>query len=206
METNFLFRGVLIGLSIAAVVGPMSILCIQRTLRRGFPYGIVSALGIATADGLYGCIAGFGLTVISGFLVHQQLWVHGLGGLFLLYLGCKSLLSPPATHAASTIKASGFVGAYVSTLLLTLTNPMTILSFAAIFAGLGVAGNKNDTLTALLVVCGVFLGSTIWWLILTGGVSLLRDRFTALWLLWINRISGVAITLFGLFALLSIFL
>ena len=204
METIFLLRGLLIGLSIAAVVGPMSVLCIQRTLHRGFFYGLISGFGIATADALYGSIAGFGLTVIASFLTHEQIWIRGVGGAFLIYLGIKSLLSPPAKRAASPLKAGSFVGAYVSTLLLTLTNPTTILSFAAIFAGLGVGSDHNDTMTALLVVTGVFLGSALWWLILTGAVHLLRDRFTSLWLLWINRLSGAVITLFGLFALLSL--
>jgi threonine/homoserine/homoserine lactone efflux protein len=204
LATTFLLRGLLIGLSIAAVVGPMSVLCIQRTLHHGFFYGLVSGFGIATADALYGSIAGFGLTAIASFLTHEQNWVRGIGGIFLIYLGIKSLLSRPAERAASTLKAGSFVGAYTSTLLLTLTNPTTILSFAAIFAGLGVGSGDNDTMTALLVVMGVFLGSAVWWVVLTGGVHLLRDRFTALWLLWINRLSGAVIAIFGVLALLSL--
>ncbi len=205
METGFLVRGLLIGLSVAAAVGPMCILCIQRTVQRGFVYGLISGLGIATADGLYGCIAGFGLTVIATFLVKQQGWIRAIGGLFLVYLGCKTLLTKPAERAAMvTSSATGFVGAYVSTFLLTLTNPLTILSFVAIFAGLGVGGGKNSALAALLVVCGVFLGSATWWCLLTASISLLRKKFTPHWLLWINRISGGVITLFGLIALLSL--
>ncbi len=201
---SFFMRGLLIGLSVAATVGPMSVLCIQRTLRRGFLYGVISGLGVATVDGLYGCIAGFGLTVAALFLVNQQEWIRGIGGLFLVYLGCKTLLTKPAERAATVAKTTNFIGAYVSTLLLTLTNPLTILSFAAIFAGLGVGGGKNSPLTALLVVCGVFLGSATWWCLLTGGISLLREKFTPRWLLWINRISGAIITIFGLLALLSL--
>ena len=204
METSFLVRGLLIGLSVAAAVGPMSILCIQRTIQSGFRYGLISGLGIATADGLYGCIAGFGLTVVATFLVDQQGWIRAIGGLFLVYLGCKTLLTRPAERAAAASNATSFVGAYISTFLLTLTNPLTILSFVAIFAGLGVGGGKNSVLAALLVVCGVFLGSATWWCLLTGGISLFRRKFTTRWLLWINRISGVAITLFGLVALLSL--
>lgn len=203
MDTGIFVRGLLIGLSIAAVVGPMSVLCIQRTVHRGFSYGLVSGLGVATADGLYGCIAGFGLTVIATFLVNQQGWIRGLGGLFLIYLGCKTLLTRPAERAAAAAKATSFVSAYASTFLLTLTNPLTILSFAAIFAGIGVGG-QNSPLAALLVVAGVFLGSATWWLLLTGGISLLRGKFTYQWLLWINRLSGGIIAFFGLLALLSL--
>ncbi len=204
MDTGFFIRGLLIGLSVAAAVGPMSILCIQRTVHKGFFYGLVSGLGVATADGLYGSIAGFGLTVIATFLVNQQGWVRGIGGLFLIYLGCKTLLSRPAERAAAAAKATGFVGAYISTFLLTLTNPTTILSFVAIFAGIGVGGGQNSPLAALLVVGGVFLGSASWWFFLTGGISLLRGKFTYRWLLWINRLSGCIIALFGLLALLSL--
>lgn len=203
MDTGIFVRGLLIGLSIAAVVGPMSVLCIQRTVHRGFFYGLVSGLGVATADGLYGCIAGFGLTVIATFLVTQQGWIRGLGGLFLIYLGCKTLLTRPAERAAAEAKATSFVSAYASTFLLTLTNPLTILSFAAIFAGIGVGG-QNSPLAALLVVAGVFLGSATWWLLLTGGISLLRGKFSYQWLLWINRVSGGIIAFFGLLALLSL--
>jgi threonine/homoserine/homoserine lactone efflux protein len=203
MDANFFVRGLLIGLSIAAAVGPMSVLCIQRTLCRGQIYGLVSGLGIATADGLYGCIAGFGLTVIATFLVEQQGWIRLVGGLFLVYLGIKTVFSRPAERAAAA-RANNFLGAYVSTFLLTLTNPMTILSFAAIFAGIGVGGAGKSYLTAALVVLGVFSGSALWWCFLTGGISLLRGKFTPRWLLWINRVSGGMITLFGILALISL--
>jgi threonine/homoserine/homoserine lactone efflux protein len=202
MDVSFFVRGLLIGLSVAATIGPMSILCIQRTMSKGFFYGLISGLGIATADGLYGCVAGFGLTIVAAFLVQQQTWVHVVGGLFLLYLGLRTLLSKPSERAAQATLATNFAGAYVTTLLLTLTNPLTILSFAAIFAGLGVgSGGQNNSMSALLVVSGVFLGSMLWWCLLTGGVSLLRTRFTPRWLLWMNRISGCVITIFGLVAL-----
>jgi threonine/homoserine/homoserine lactone efflux protein len=203
MDASFFLRGLLIGVSIAAAVGPMCILCIQRTLARGQLYGLVSGLGIATADAVYGSIAAFGLTVITTMFVSQQLWLRLIGGLFLLYLGIKTTLSKPAELAASA-QASNFLGAYVSTFLLTLTNPMTILSFAAIFAGLGVGGASRSYLAAILVVCGVFAGSTLWWCCLTSGISLLRKKFTARWLLWINRVSGAVIVVFGVFVLYSL--
>ena len=203
MNPSFFIRGLLIGLSIAATVGPMSFLCIQRTLLRGQLYGFVSGLGIATADVVYGGIAAFGLTLISNFLVSEQTWIRLIGGLFLIYLGIKTMISRPAERAASA-KASGHFGAYASTFLLTLTNPLTILSFAAIFAGIGVGGANKSVVSATTVVLGVFAGSTLWWIFLTSAISLLRSKFTPQWLLWINRVSGVIITLFGVFALLSL--
>ncbi len=204
MDGSFFVRGLLIGLSIAAAVGPMSILCIQRTLQRGQRYGLISGLGIATADAAYGCIAAFGLTLISNFFVSQQLWIRLIGGLFLIYLGIRTLLSKPAERAA-TAKASSFLSAYISTLLLTLTNPTTILSFVAIFAGIGVGGASKSYSSAIMVVLGVFVGSVLWWCVLTSIVSFLRTRFTNRWLLWINRVSGGIIVTFGVIALVSVF-
>ncbi len=203
MEISFFFRGLLIGLSIAATVGPMSVLCIQRTLNKGQLYGLVSGLGIATADGFYGSIAAFGLTLITNFLIKEQMWIRMIGGLFLIYLGLKTILSKPPERAATlNFKTNSYLGAYASTFLLTLTNPLTILSFAAIFAGIGIGSASKNFLSAILVVLGVFAGSTLWWSILTSGISLLRKKMNSQWLLWINRISGVIIMLFGIGALL----
>ena len=205
MDLSFFIRGLLIGLSIAATVGPMSILCIQRTLNRGQLYGLVSGLGIATADGVYGSIAAFGLTLITNFLIHEQIWIRLIGGLFLMYLGVKSIFSElPQRAAVLNTKTNSYLGAYASTFLLTLTNPLTILSFAAIFAGIGVGSASKSFFSAIAVVLGVFSGSTLWWIILTSGISLLRKKMNSQWLLWINRISGAIITLFGLVALLTL--
>jgi len=205
MDLSFFIRGLLIGLSIAATVGPMSILCIQRTLNRGQLYGLVSGLGIATADGVYGSIAAFGLTLITNFLIHEQIWIRLIGGLFLMYLGIKTILSkPPEKAAVLNAKTNSYLGAYTSTFLLTLTNPLTILSFAAIFAGIGVGSASKSFFSAIAVVLGVFSGSTLWWIILTSSISLLRKKMNSHWLLWINRISGAIITLFGLVALLTL--
>lgn len=203
MDLTFLIRGVIIGFSIAAPVGPIGVLCIRRTLAEGRPVGFASGLGAATADALYGCVAGLGLTFISDLLVRQQSWLRLIGGLFLCYLGLKTLLAKPAERAA-TAPGVGLAGAYGSTFLLTLTNPLTILSFAAVFAGLGLAGTAANYTTALTLVAGVFLGSALWWLLLSGGVSLVRERFNARGLLWVNRVSGLIIVAFGLVALGSL--
>ena len=205
MDLSFFTRGLLIGLSIAATVGPMSVLCIQRTLNKGQLYGLVSGLGIATADGVYGSIAAIGLTLITNFLINEQIWIRLIGGLFLVYLGIKTILSkPPERAVVLNTKTNSYLAAYASTFLLTLTNPLTILSFAAIFAGIGVGSASKSLLSATAVVLGVFSGSTLWWIILTSGISLLRKKMNALWLLWINRISGAIITLFGILALLTL--
>jgi len=199
----FLLRGILIGFSIAAPVGPIGVLCIRRTLAEGRATGFVSGLGAATADAIYGCIAGFGLTLVARFLMDQQMWLRLFGGAFLCYLGVKTVLSRPADQAASA-NGSGLAGAYGSTFLLTLTNPMTILSFAAVFAGLGLASAGGSYASAGILVLGVFTGSALWWLLLSGGASLLRGKFDARRLEWVNRISGVIIAGFGVVALLSL--
>lgn len=203
MDIAFLLRGLAIGFSIAAPVGPIGVLCIRRTFAEGRASGFVSGLGAASADAIYGCIAGFGLTFVSNFLVSQQVWLRLIGGVFLCYLGLKTLLSKPAEQAASA-KGNGLVGAYASTFFLTLTNPMTIISFAAIFAGLGLASTSANYMSATVLVLGVFIGSALWWLILSGSIGVFREKFNLRGLQWINRISGAIITGFGLFALLSV--
>lgn len=200
---DWILKGLVIGFSNAAPVGPIGVLCIRRTLADGRAAGFVSGLGAATADAFYGCIAGFGLTFISGFLLNQQVWLQLLGGAFLCYLGIKTFLAKPAERTA-TAGGKGVVGAYASTLVLTLTNPPTILSFMAIFAGLRLADTGGDYLAAGILVLGVFIGSAMWWLILSGGAGILRSRFDVRALRWVNRISGVVITGFGLVALITV--
>jgi threonine/homoserine/homoserine lactone efflux protein len=196
MDFGLFLRGLIIGFSIAAPVGPIGVLCIRRTLAEGRASGFLSGLGAATADALYGCVAGFGLTIVSGFLVDQRFWIQLIGGIFLLALGVKTLRSVPAEHAAAAA-GSGLAASYASTLLLTLTNPMTILSFAGIFAALGVAETSGDFSAAALLVLGVFVGSAAWWLLLSGGVGLLRDKLSSPVLRWTNRLSGVILVAFG---------
>jgi len=200
---SFLLRGLIIGFSIAAPVGPIGVLCIRRTLAGGATSGFISGLGAATADALYGSIAGFGLTFISNILISQQVWLRLIGGGFLCYLGLKTFLAGPSKRAVST-KANGLISAYISTFFLTLTNPITILSFAAIFAGLGVGSVSKGYIPAGLLVAGVFIGSALWWLFLSNGVGLLGKKFNLSGLRWTNRISGITITAFGVWALLSL--
>lgn len=197
MDIDLFVRGVVIGFAIAAPVGPIGVLCIRRTLAEGRASGLTSGLGAASADAIYGCIAGFGLTFISNFLVEQHMWFRLIGGAFLIYLGIRTLLSEPAEHAANT-GSTGIVGAYTSTFFLTLTNPMTILSFTAMFAGLGLARVDANYGAATILVLGVFSGSALWWLLLSSGFSLFRTRFNASRLAWVNRLSGLIIASFGL--------
>ncbi|MEW6157201.1 MAG: LysE family transporter [Verrucomicrobiota bacterium] len=203
MEGKFFIRGLLIGFSIAAPVGPIGALCIRRTLSDGRAAGFVSGMGAATADAAYGAVAAFGLTAISDFLQAQQFWLRLAGGLFLVWLGAKTYLSRPA-GPESRIASSGLASAYATTLFLTLTNPMTIFSFIGIFAGLGLgAGGAGNHFAASQLVLGVFIGSALWWLLLSGGVGLFRSGLDATKLVWVNRLSGLIIFAFGALALLA---
>jgi threonine/homoserine/homoserine lactone efflux protein len=194
-----LLKALVIGFSIAAAVGPICMLCIRRTLVFGRRVGFVSGLGAATADAFYGAVASFGLTFISRFFLRHATPLHIGGGLFLLYLGARTAFAsadvcPPV---ASTPGAWGALGAYGSTFLLTLTNPMTIVMFAAIFAAIAPAGGLNYTSAGLTVV-GVFLGSATWWLILSAGVGAFRRFIGGRLMQWVNRLSGATIFGFGL--------
>jgi len=162
---------------------------------------LATGLGVATADACYGAVAGFGLTMISGALLAQQAWLRLIGGAFLCYLGLKTRRAGTARRAA-TVAGTGLPRACISAFALTRTNPLTILSFAAIFAGLGATAGGYHT--AALLVLGVFAGSAVWWVILTSIVATLRTRVTARVLRWVNRVSGAVILGFGLLALASL--
>jgi threonine/homoserine/homoserine lactone efflux protein len=203
MDLAIFGRGVVMGLAVAAPVGPIGLLCVQRTLQDGRIYGLATGLGAATADTFYGLVAAFGLTFVSSFFLEQQLWIALLGGLYLCLLGIRILRSAPPEMAAQR-ERGGLLQAYGSTFLLTLTNPVTILSFVAIFAGLGLAQSGEDYLAASLLVLGVFCGSAAWWLLLSGGVSLIRDRANTRVMVWVNRISGAIIIAFGIIALAQV--
>ena len=200
---SYLLRGFILGLSIAAPVGPIGILCIKRTLSEGRRSGFISGLGAASADAFYGSIAAFGLTFISNILINQRIWFHLLGGLFLCYLGIKTIIlrskqQEPA-HTGNNIS-----GAYLSTLFLTLTNPATILSFAAIFAGIGIVSKGTSYIYSCILVLGVFIGSAFWWFLLSGVINYLRNKFNNKSLIWVNIISGLILIGFGVYSLISL--
>ncbi len=201
---DFLLRGLIIGVSIAAPVGPIGLLCIQRTVTQGRTFGLASGLGAATADAMYGSVAGFGIDLVSNFLIDQRMWIHLIGGVLLLLLGIKVFFTRPVAQAAQTqYTVRGIWWSYLSTFLLTITNPMTILSFVAVFAALGVANSSNDYVSASFTVIGVFLGSALWWLILSGVAGWFRDKLNRTAILWIGRLSAIIIIGFGIVGIVS---
>ncbi|MFN5060038.1 MAG: LysE family translocator [Chloroflexota bacterium] len=188
-----LWRGIGMGFMIAVPVGPIGLLCIRRTLAHGWRAGFASGLGAATADTLYGFLAAAGLT----FLTTLQRPAAMLGGFLLLYMAWQTATSIP-THQA-TVRHSNM---YLSTLALTITNPMTIIVFLGMFAGLS-GVNTLDTTSAILLVLGVGLGSTIWWLMLSHITARLGRDISPNGMRWINRISGILIGAFGVAAIWS---
>lgn len=200
MSAAFLL-GLAAGFGIAAPVGPIGILCIRRTLVGGQASGFLSGLGAATADACYAAVAAFGLTAVSNMLTGHAAVLRVIGGLFLVYLGYGIVTALPPADGASG-RTGSLAADYVSTLALTITNPTTILSFAAVFAGLGL-GRAGVIASPGALVAGTFLGSAAWWAILSTAARAVRGRLTAGGLRWVNRVSGAVIGGFGLAVLLS---
>jgi threonine/homoserine/homoserine lactone efflux protein len=205
MEQVFFFKGIMIGFVIAAPVGPIGVLCARRTLLHGRRAGFYSGMGAATADSIYGFIAAFGLTFISDLLAAHQTELRLIGGAILVGLGVKAFAARPVRKSELPRSARHYAGMYSSTFFLTLTNPMTIFSFAAVFAGFGLAGIKGSAPSSGILVLGVFLGSALWWLFLVGLFSLYGRRFESHELVWVNRVTGAIIIASGMLAVGSLF-
>jgi threonine/homoserine/homoserine lactone efflux protein len=204
MDAGIFLKGLVVGFLIATPVGPIGLLCIQRTLSEGKMHGLVSGLGAATADAVFGLIAALGLT-ISNFLIKEQLWLQLFGGLFLCYLGVRTFLSKPAGRDSSA-DAPSHIGNYGSTFFLALTSPITILVFAAVFAGLGVVSSGSYYFSVGLSVAGVFIGSALWWFMLCGLAGVFHGKISYDKLTGLNRISGIIVMVFGLVILLFVIL
>jgi threonine/homoserine/homoserine lactone efflux protein len=194
----FFLKGIAVGLVIAVPVGPVGVVCIRRTIFEGRLFGLLSGLGAATADTIFGIIAGFGLTVVSDLLLGYQEWMRAAGGLFLVYIGISALRKRVVRPEKLETSAENLLSAYLSTFVLTITNPLTILAFLGIFAGVGFTGEEATLGRAAMLVAGVLVGSLIWWIGICLGAGLFRDSFGEWHLVWLNRISGGILTLSGI--------
>jgi threonine/homoserine/homoserine lactone efflux protein len=203
MPAFLLIQGLLIGFVVAIPVGPLGLLCINRALALGPLCGLFSGLGVATADAVAAGIAALGITLISSFLVEHQTVLRLVGGIFLCYLGCRIYRTRPGGHLPAR-NVSGLFSAYATTFILTLSNPVTILSFVAIYAGWGVHSLRDHYFSAAILTLGVFCGSALWWIVLFAGLTLFHDFFDARRLALIHKISGTIIAGFGLIVLLSL--
>lgn len=191
---ELLIRGVIAGLIIAAPVGPVNVICMRRAILKGWRAGVISGFGSASADVIYGAVAGFSITFVIQFLIKELFWIRAIGGILLMLIGVWFFSRDPGSFKRDEKEEDS--ATFESTFLLTLTNPTTVLSFIAVLAALGMDQHRKWWLTAFLVA-GIFLGSMLWWIVLSSIMSALRDRFNDRGLLWMNRIAGLAIGGFG---------
>jgi threonine/homoserine/homoserine lactone efflux protein len=194
-------RGLVIGFTIAAAVGPITLLVIRRTIDHGGIFGFASGLGVASADATYGGIAAFGLTALTSVLVSAHTLLGIVGGAIIVLIGARTILSRPSGPARDA-ERPGLAGAFASIYALTMTNPLTIVLFAGVFAGIGLAAGATF-LDAALLTLAVWAGSTLWWVVLCSVVAWVRGRVSPTALLWVNRISGAALVVFGVVAVWS---
>jgi len=194
----FFLKGIAIGFAMAVPVGPIGILCIRKTLTEGRLRGFVIGLGAATADLFYASVAAFGLTFISDILVSEKFWIRLVGGALLLFLGIKIFRALPKDPKIR-IENGGILRSYLTTVFLTLTNPLTIFAFLAVFAALGLDSELKYFSAAVLVV-GVFIGSCLWFLLLGSGTILFRNKLDIVGLRWVNKIAGILIIISALIA------
>jgi len=195
---NLFVKGLIVGFCLAAPVGPIAALCVQRTIAKSWLSGVISGLGAAAADALYGAVAAFGATIISEFLINERNWLQRIGGVILILMGLRLLLAKPKQQDSINGNGKqGLTGDFLSTLMLTLTNPMTFVAFAAVFTTMGIGVVRGRPILTAELVGGVFAGSALWWMILCGGAHLLRRHFDFRKLVTINRATGVFVIAVG---------
>lgn len=195
-DSELFLRGILLGLAVAAPVGPIGVLCIQRSLANGFWAGFSGGIGTAVADAAYAAAAAAGFAVLIGNIGAAGEWLRWGGAAVIAWLGWRTLLAPVASKAAEAPASGSPLRLFLVTFALTISNPATILSFAALFAALGLAENPSWS-AAVAAVLGVFIGSLLWWGILSGAVSAMRRRISEDWKLRVNRVAGVVLIAFA---------
>ena len=196
LDGSLFVQGIVIGLTLAVPVGPISLLCIQRAIADGRLHGIVSGIGVASADSFYAAVSFLGLTIISGLIITQQYLFRFLAGIVLIFIGIRVFLSVPP-NARTQIGHKTYLKDYLSMVAITIANPLTLLFFMLIVPGFGIVIQGNSLLSALEFVAGVFFGSVVWWILLCGSVGTVRTRVSERNLGLINRVSGILISCFG---------
>lgn len=203
MNWSSIFDGVLIGFAASVPLGPIGVLCIQRTLQRGRLSGFISGLGAALSDTLYAIIAGFSISYVVAFIEEQIFWLQIFGAGILLLLGIRIFRSNPAVQLRKQRKRkSTLIHDFGSTFLITISNPLAVFLFIAFFASFRAVNPNTDIWGQLILIGGVFIGAASWWLILTSIVSLFRSVVNLRRLFWINKIAGAAIIIFVIVVLL----
>lgn len=193
-----LFKGIIIGLMASIPLGPIGVICIQRTINKGRRSGFLSGIGAATADTIFATIASYSLTFVIAYIMKHLQFFQAFGGMVIALLGVRIFITNPITQLRKhKRKKNNLIGDYLSVLALTLTNPLAILLFIALFAAFNVVSHDGHAINTLITILGVFIGAVAWWYTLTGLVNLYRDRFRIRQLWWINKISGGVIVLLG---------
>lgn len=200
-----LLNGIVFGLVLAAPVGPVGVLCVNRTLTEGRLHGLLSGLGAAIADAVYGGIAAYGIASVSMWVERHQRELALIGGVLLIILAIKSFATkprPPSDRVARRIHTESLVQDVMSTFALAITNPITLLAFAGLIATFGSAGLRGPA-SELMLILGVFVGSAAWWFALSGGASAFRQYMNGGFQRWANRASSVVLLCFGIYALIG---
>ena len=206
MEIDFLIKGIIVGFLASIPLGPVGVLCIQRTINKGRTSGLFSGMGAATVDAFFALVAALGLTFIINFIEEQQFYIQMIGGGVLIFLGTRIFNTNPIQQIRRHRKKKNkLIEDFISVFFLTLSNPLAVFLFVAAFAGIGVVTSKDSSVKSSLIIAGVFIGATIWWASLTFFVDLFRKKFRLKQLWWINKIAGVIIIIFGIAAMLSVF-
>ena len=205
MDVFLFLKGIFVGFLIAAPVGPVGILCAQRTLQLSLSAGLTAGLGAAVADAIFGAVAAFGLTFVAHILLENETVFRLIGGVLLLGLGIRTFFKPPPDlDQRVAVTANHMAGGFISTFALTITNPITIMSFGPVFVAANAIVQPGDLIAAWTLIIGVFAGSALWWLLLCAGISLFKRKVTVGHMRWINKLSGVIIVFFGVLVIASV--
>jgi threonine/homoserine/homoserine lactone efflux protein len=206
LDLIFIIKGIIIGISVSAPLGPIGVLCIQRTLNKGFKSGFISGFGAAVADIIYAVIAGFSITFISDFLIENQTYFRIIGGLFLIFIGYRIFSSNPAAQIRKLrTRGNNYYRDFLTSFLVTVSNPITILAFGAIFASFNLIDKETGSIPIVVLILAIFSGAILWWLCLILIVTIFKQRIRLRNLLWINRITGILIIIFALVVIISVF-
>ncbi|MDA3892930.1 MAG: LysE family transporter [Salinivirgaceae bacterium] len=205
---EFFLKGLLVGIIVSAPMGPIGVLCVQKTVNKGLALGFLSGLGAATADTFYAVLAAFGVTFITNFLSKNQMAFQVIGILVLLFLGFRMIFNNPIKqyrYYRSSSKKRGAIRDYISVFFLTISNPLTIIFFGAAFTMLGLLSDSDSVRHNLFLVAGIFSGASLWWFILTYVVNIFRKRFRLRNIFMLNRISGIIIIVLSISAVIKFF-